>query len=285
MKKYLVVVAAALCASTSCIRKQVVLDMADQRDSLTHIVNSKDSLIGAVFEQINAIAESLAQIKKRENMIAVPTDSEGSARLFRQIDGDIAAIDRLLQENRTKIASLQDAAVKLRKANLKVDGLEKMVRTLQEQVAEKSVEMERLRKQLTDREHQIAALEAQVIGQQTEMETLNDENTDLEHRLHAVYYIVGSERELRDAQIIDKEGFIGRTLTVGRSGAIDSFTHADARLLSEIPVGHKRATMVSAHPEGSYQWVIDSDKVVDKLVITDPTRFWESSRMLIVSYK
>lgn len=259
--------------------------MADQRDSLTHIVNSKDSLIGAVFEQINAIAESLAQIKKRENMIAVPTDSEGSARLFRQIDGDIAAIDRLLQENRTKIASLQDAAVKLRKANLKVDGLEKMVRTLQEQVAEKSVEMERLRKQLTDREHQIAALEAQVIGQQTEMETLNDENTDLEHRLHAVYYIVGSERELRDAQIIDKEGFIGRTLTVGRSGAIDSFTHADARLLSEIPVGHKRATMVSAHPEGSYQWVIDSDKVVDKLVITDPTRFWESSRMLIVSYK
>ncbi len=285
MKKYLVVVAAALCASTSCIRKQVVLDMADQRDSLTHIVNSKDSLIGAVFEQINAIAESLAQIKKRENMIAVPTDSEGSARLFRQIDGDIAAIDRLLQENRSKIASLQDAAVKLRKANLKVDGLEKMVRTLQEQVAEKSVEMERLRKQLTDREHQIAALEAQVIGQQTEMETLNDENTDLEHRLHAVYYIVGSERELRDAQIIDKEGFIGRTLTVGRSGAIDSFTHADTRLLSEIPVGHKRATMVSAHPEGSYQWVIDSDKVVDKLVITDPTRFWESSRMLIVSYK
>lgn len=285
MKKYLVVVAAALCASTSCIRKQVVLDMADQRDSLTHIVNSKDSLIGAVFEQINAIAESLAQIKKRENMIAVPTDSEGSARLFRQIDGDIAAIDRLLQENRSKIASLQDAAVKLRKANLKVDGLEKMVRTLQEQVAEKSVEMERLRKQLTDREHQIAALEAQVIGQQTEMETLNDENTDLEHRLHAVYYIVGSERELRDAQIIDKEGFIGRTLTVGRSGAIDSFTHADARLLSEIPVGHKRATMVSTHPEGSYQWVIDNDKVVDKLVITDPTRFWESSRMLIVSYK
>lgn len=259
--------------------------MADQRDSLTHIVNSKDSLIGAVFEQINAIAESLAQIKKRENMIAVPTDSEGSARLFRQIDGDIAAIDRLLQENRTKIASLQDAAVKLRKANLKVDGLEKMVRTLQEQVAEKSFEMERLRKQLTDREHQIEALEAQVIGQQTEMETLSDENTDLEHRLHAVYYIVGSERELRDAQIIDKEGFIGRTLTVGRSGAIDSFTHADARLLSEIPVRHKRATMVTAHPEGSYQWVIDNDKVVDKLVITDPTRFWESSRMLIVSYK
>ena len=63
------------------------------------------------------------------------------------------------------------------------------------------------------------------------------------------------------------------------------FTQADSRLLTEIPVGRKRATVVTSHPEDTYQLVTDADKLVEKLQITDPVRFWESSRILIVSYK
>ena len=152
-------------------------------------------------------------------------------------------------------------------------------------MAEKSAEAERLRKRLAERERQVAALEAQVVEQQAEVAALSDENSALENQLHTVYYIVGAEKELRDAQIIDKEGFIGRTLTVGKGGAIDSFIRADARLLTEIPVNRKRVTMVTAHPEGSYEWVTDENKVVEKLLVTDPVRFWESSKILIISYK
>ena len=57
--------AAALCALTSCVRKQVVLDMADQRDSLTHVVSEKDSLINLVFEEINTVMANLSEIKMR----------------------------------------------------------------------------------------------------------------------------------------------------------------------------------------------------------------------------
>ncbi len=31
---------------------------------------------------------------------------------------------------------------------------------------------------------------------------------ELENRLHTVYYIVGAEKELRDAQIVNNQGFI-----------------------------------------------------------------------------
>ena len=96
---------------------------------------------------------------------------------------------------------------------------------------------------------------------------------------------MGPEKELRDAQIINKQGFIGRTLTVGKNGNLDSFTSADSRLLSEIPVGQKKAVVVTPHPEDSYQLVTGADKVVEKLLITDPVRFWESSKVLIISYK
>ena len=36
------------------------------------------------------------------------------------------------------------------------------------------------------------------------MENLSSEKVELENQLHTVYYIVGVEKELRDAQIIDK---------------------------------------------------------------------------------
>ena len=54
-------------------------------------------------------------------------------------------IDRLLQENKDKIASLQRAAAQLRKANLRIDGLEKMIADLNKQLAGKKDEIARLR--------------------------------------------------------------------------------------------------------------------------------------------
>ena len=277
--------AVALCALTSCVRRQAMLDMTDQRDSLSGIVSRKDSLISLVFEDIEAIAGNLARIKQRENLIAVPEDAEGGVRPIRQINSDIEAIDRLLQENRTKIASLQYAAKQLRKTNIRVEALEKMIRDMEDQLARKTTEIDHLRQQLTEREQQVARLEVQIAAGKAEAAKLGAENTSLESQLNTVYYIVGTEKELRDAQIISKEGFIGRTLTANRNGAIGSFVQADRRLLSEIPVGGKRATVVTTHPQGSYELVIGADRRVQKLIIKDPSRFWESSKMLIISYK
>ena len=107
----------------------------------------------------------------------------------------------------------------------------------------------------------------------------------MENQLNTVYYIVGPEKELREAQIIDKQGFIGRTLTVNNTGNLESFTKADSRLLSEIPVGRKKVSVVTAQPADSYELVTDADKIVEKLLITDPVRFWEASKVLIISYK
>ena len=241
-------------ALASCVSKGTVVRVEDQRDSLVSVVSAKDSLINAVFEEIN---------------------------------NDIAAIDRLLQENKDKIASLQRAAVQLRKANLRIDGLEKMIADLNKQLAGKKDEIARLRESLDKMGVEVEILTEQVAEQNARAENLSSEKVELENQLHTVYYIVGAEKELRDAQIIDKQGFIGRTLTVNNTNNLESFTKADSRLLSEIPVGRKKVTVVTAQPEDSYQLVTggEKDKIVTKLLITDPVRFWESSKILIISYK
>ncbi len=277
--------AMAAVACTSCVSKQTAARVETQRDSLAVVVSEKDSLIHLVFDDINAISENLAMIKSRENLITVAGESEGSRRPIEEINNDIAAIDRLLQENKTKIASLQRSAALLRKANLRIDGLEKMIADLNQQLADKRLEVEQLRENLARMGVQVETLTEEVAQRSAQIEDLSSEKVELQNQLHTVYYIVGSEKELRDAQIINKQGFIGRTLTVGTTANLDSFTAADSRLLTEIPVGHKKATVVSSHPEDAYELVSNADKTVEKLLITDPARFWESSKILIVSYK
>ena len=269
----------------SCVSRQVAVEAESRSDSLELVVSAKDSLINAVFADINAISENLALIKSRENLITVAGESEGGRRPVEEIDNDIKAIDRLLRENRAKIDSLQRSAAQLRKANLRIDGLEKMIADMNRQLAEKKAEVEQLRESLVRMGDEVKSLTEEVAVRSAEVENLSGEKVELQNQLNTVYYIVGAEKELRDAQIINKQGFIGRTLTVGRNSNFDSFTMADSRLLSEVPVGQKKATLVTSHPEGSYELVTDANKVVEKLIITDPVRFWESSKILIISCK
>lgn len=285
IKQMIVASAVAAVAFTSCVSKQVAVQAENQRDSLAVVVSEKDSLINAVFSDINAISENLAQIKSRENLITVGTETEGVRRPVEEINNDIAAIDRLLKENKSKIAALQRSAAQLRKANLRIDGLEKMIGDLNQQLADKTTEVAQLRENLAQMGVKVESLTEEVAERQAEVDNLSTEKVELQNQLNSVYYIVGSEKELRDAQIINKQGFIGRTLTVGATANLDSFTAADSRLLTEIPIGHKKVTVVSSHPEDSYELVTNADKSVEKLLITDPARFWESSKILIVSYK
>lgn len=285
MKHICLSILCAACALVSCVNRQVVEQTTVQCDSLETVVRAKDSLIEVVFADINAVAENLARIRTRENLVALARNDEGVRRPIEEIDADIAAIDRLLQENRQKIAALQRTSVQLRKANLRIEGLEKMIRGLNAQLTDKEDEIGRLRGELSQMGARVETLAEEVAARSTEVEQLSGEKTRLEDRLNTVYYIVGTEKALRESGIVSKQGFIGRTLTVGDTADHDQFIRADARTLTEILVEQKKAAVVTPHPADSYELITNADKVVYKLVITDPERFWSSSKVLVISYK
>lgn len=270
---------------SSCVSRQAAAYTENQRDSLVAVVSRKDSLIERVFADLNALSENLALIRSREQLITAAEAPETGRRPIEELRSGIASIDRLLQENRRTIASLRRSAALLRKADLRIEGLEQMIAGLNAQLDERTAEAERLRVELARVGAEAEQLIGEVAARNAEIAALSGDNVVLQNRLHTVHYIVGSEKELHDAQIIDKQGFIGRTLTVGSNSRLDSFTAIDSRLLSEVPVGRKRATLVTAHPEGSFELVTTDDKLLEKIVITDPVRFWESSKILIVSYR
>jgi hypothetical protein len=143
------------------------------------------------------------------------------------------------------------------------------------EVTAKNLELQQLSEQMA----------AEQQAHRAEVESLSSDKAALDRSLHTIYYIVGQEKKLREAQIISKEGLIGRTLVVAKQNSLDFFMQADSRELLEVAINQKKAEIVTSHPEGSYELIKGADKTILKLVITDPTRFWESSKMLIVSYR
>lgn len=288
MKQLFYLLLAAVMTLPSCVSKQVALEAESQRDSLAQVVRTKDSLIETVFADINAISDNLARIKARENIITA-VDPEGIRRPLDQINSDIAAIDELMQENRERLAGMERTAKQLRQANVRIKSLEHLISDLNGQLDEKNSEISQLRTRVAEMSVEVEELETkleeEIAVHRQEVDSLVQDNTSLDEQLHAVYYIVGQEKKLREAQIIDKRGFIGRTLTTAENNSLEFFLKVDSRELLEVPIRQKRVTIVTSHPEGSYQLIEAENKVVLKLVITDPVRFWEASKVLIVSYK
>lgn len=291
MKK-LICLALCLAPLVSCVSRGSAEKIRDEKDSLSMVVATKDSLLNEVLSAINNISENLSAIKVREGLLSAADNNEIGKMPTAQISEDIAAIDELLQANKTELAQLRKSAAQLRKANNKIEGLEKLIADLDRRMAEKDAEITELKDNLTRMGMEVEELN-DVLKEQTS--TINDltyDNVNLKEEvksnntlLHTAYYIIGSQKELLNSKILYKTGFVGRTLKLNENRSLDNFTQTDTRTLDELLIGHKGVTIVTTHPSDSYQLAESEDKTVEKLIITDPERFWEYSKVLVVSYK
>jgi len=292
MKKivYLIVLLTPL---SSCVGKRSAERLAGEKDSLSVALAAKDSVINEVFASLNDIAENLNAIKVRENII---TTAVGNGEIRKQatvqIGEDIEEIDRLLQSNRETIARLERSAARLKKADVKVASLEKLIGEMSAQVETKDAEIAALRKDLKKLNVEVEELHTQVSGLGTEVDSLNRAKNRLEGEvktrddlLSVAYYIVGSQKELLEKEIVYKSGFIGRTLKINENRSLDSFTQVDIRNFDEVIIGKRDVVLVSSHPAGSYEFVMNDNRVFSSLVITDRDKFWEYSKVLVISYK
>ena len=162
MKKivYLIVLLTPL---FSCVGKRSAERLAGEKDSLSVALAAKDSVINEVFASLNDIAENLNAIKVRENII---TTAVGNGEIRKQatvqIGEDIEEIDRLLQSNRETIARLERSAARLKKADVKVASLEKLIGEMSAQVEAKDAEIAALRKDLKKLNVEVEELHTQV---------------------------------------------------------------------------------------------------------------------------
>ncbi|MCC8087842.1 MAG: hypothetical protein LIO79_01010 [Rikenellaceae bacterium] len=276
----------------SCGPRRAANDAEAEVISLRREIAAKDSIINDIFLSINVISQNLEAIKLREQIVTTNSSDEIGRELKAQINEDISAIDALLEENHATILRLRGSTEKLRSANIKIQEFEILVDNLSKQITDKDADIELMKNELGRLNFEVVRL-TDTLGQLSSELTASgmladkiiDEMTRRETEFNTVHYIVGQEKDLIDRGIVKKSGFIGRTLIMDDSYDLTPFTPVLRDNLDTVVVGHKKANIVTVHPKESYELIMSDRNTLESIRITDSSKFWESSKVLVVSYK
>lgn len=275
----------------SCVSRQTAKQLTSQKDSLALVAAAKDSILNDVFASLTAISENLDMIKSRENIVTAQR-GELNRETKTKIAEDIQEIDQLLLENRQTIERLKNSAEQLRKANVRIAKLDKLVATLNAQIDQKDREITSLKENLEKRNVEIKQLTSKVATLNSTVAELDIKRAALEiqvdnqaRELNTAYYIVDTAKELIAQGVITKSGFLKKTFKVNGNTDINNMTRVDIRTTSGFKINHKRIAIASTHPSDSYTLVKNANGEIEKLEIKDRVRFWESSRVFVVVCK
>ena len=287
MKRLLLSVAIAgpLLIGSSCNSDELQRLQA-QNDSLRSVATTGGVKIDEYFAAFNSIQENLNKIKEKEKIISVKAGSgkELDETSADQINNDILSIYELMQKNKQTINDLNN---KLQKNGLKNKEMAKTIQLLTEQINSKDSEISDLKDQLAKLNLDVQQLESQMAvidSTLREEQRLSDEKSEIissqDEALNTVYYVVGSKKELMNHNIVAKDG-VFKGLKIGPGMDKDYFTKVDLRSCNSINLNVKKAQILSNHPSGSYK-LVQKGKTVEKIEITDPLKFWENSKILVV---
>ncbi len=287
MKKLILALLPLLFLLASCENKEQTARIAQleaEQSELMREATSRDSLVNSYLETLNEIEANLAEIKIREKIISQETASgnEMQKATREKINEDIRMINELMLKNKKLVASLNQ---KLKTSNLRVTELEKMIELANNEVAARNTEIENLKAELAGLNFSVAALNDTISRIKSNNQQLATVVTDKTNELNQAYFIVGDRKKLIEKKILNKEGgFLGLGKSQKLSGDVnlDDFTQVDIRSLKSIPLGVKKATLMSAHPAGSYE-IVKTEKKVEEILIKEPAIFWQKSKMLVIA--
>ncbi|MBL7929450.1 MAG: hypothetical protein JNL47_08310 [Bacteroidia bacterium] len=263
--------------------KEEFEQVSRERDSMIYASDLKDSSINALLADFNAVEENLDSIANRQEALEITSlhNSEVKATQRDRINENIRVINELLERNRKLIADLQ---AKLRSSQSRVAELNLLVEKLQLAVAEKEKELGVTKARLNELDLNLENLNVMLDTITAQKAETDKALQDKIKQLNTAYFVVGTFKELRQKNVVDKEGGflgIGKNQLLKQDFNNDAFTRIDITETTSIDFGGKEGRVITNHPSGSYSLVRNSGKFTS-LSISDPEKFWGASKYLVV---
>ena len=274
--------AAAACSGPS--KKELEVANAQRADSLFYLRNE---LLEQVMEGTRFVNEINVELAKARNLnLAASRELKPGAELAdaneerRQVVGKITIlVDRLATMQGRLVGMRREVADKDSLLKTKIAEYEQMVAEAQATAEQQRAELQALIDGQTTR---IAGLTQQV-------DSLHGTVRDLTDEQNAVYFVVGTRKELLEKGVIVPDGsrrFLlagPRAVAPARDLDPSVFTKLDRRTDRTIilPDGEYR---ILSRQNGAYTTseVTKSGKLAGALTIEQPERFWNGSKYLIV---
>lgn len=290
MKKSIFAIAAiAVLALSACSRKaeeksrQLETENKNLSTQLATAQDSKDSLIFLM----NDIYSGIEQINEQEELLY---NIRGAGDQAMQRQTIVENLARIQQELKTKQEMLDKYSSQLNDNNDKNNVLRSQVASLQGKLAKSESRVTELRQQVESLQAENGVLRQDLATSQEQVRTVTSANDSLttetarqsdqlkqnEADMNKVYYALGTKKELKNNQILGK----GNKVLRGNYNQ-NYFTQADKRSLKYIDCKNKKAEVLSNQPADSYHFEEGAGKI-KTLVITNPERFWNASRYLVI---
>ena len=252
-----------------------------QRDSLEQIITQKDNEINDMMTTLSDIEEGFREITEAQNRVTLAKQGEGT-NTTQRIKENFQFIQSVMKQNKELINKLKQ---QVRESSVKGGQLKKIIDNLTEQMEKKDQQLQALREELDKKDIHIAELDEQVADLNTNVTNLTAENTEKtqtistqDKQLNTAWFVFGTSKELKEHNVLVK----GKVL----QGDFDKsyFTKIDIRIDKEIKLYSSSAEILTNHPADSYTLQRDAKKQY-VLRISDPQRFWSTSKYLVVMVK
>ena len=256
-------------------------------DSLQSIVDSKNDEMNQFFETLNEIEDNLAKVTSKfgsvEELRRGKTEIKNDVKM--KINDQINDINSMLVANKQRLNALNK---KLADSKVENTTLKEYVEKLQNRISEQENEIQTLVTELEQKNIIIETLNTNVVE-------LTKSNTEKEQIIakqiadaNRAYFIIGTYKELKEAGVVNKTGgFIGlgKKQQVTNNMNTDLFTQIDKTTTNVIDIEREKVKVLSKHPEGSYELVMNDDDVCMSLKINNPTEFWKYTDYLVITTK
>lgn len=273
---------------TSCHQKEKDAQAQKRADSLQSIIDSKDGEIDALFDVLNQIEDNLTAVTDKYSKVQqLRSGGVENNNVKGEITDQITTIESMLADNKTKLAGLNATIKKQGKENKQ---LQEFVAKLEERIANQETQISQL---LTELENNKIVIK----GLNENINTLNHSNQEKDAYIarqtaeaNKAYFVVGTYKELKEIGIVTKSGgFIGlgKKQNTNADMNTENFTMIDRTKVTTITINKKKAVVISKHPQGSFELVMDESNpaVAAYLKILNPASFWKYTDYLVISTK
>lgn len=287
MKKTLfLLVSVAMLSSCGEMKRNETLKA--ENDSLNMELAQREAELDDIMEALNEVQEGFRLINEAENRVDLQVGAVEGASVSQKIREDMRFIGEKLQANKARIAELEEQLNNSKYASAQ---LKKTIANFKQELEAKTQQIETLQTELASKNIRIAELDDIIAGLNQNVADLIAENKVKEamvatqdRALNAAWFVFGTSSELKDQKIVSKKFLQKKKVLAEDDFNKDYFTQIDIRTDKLIKLYSKDAKLLTAHPEGTYQFEKD-DKGLLTLVITNPNKFWSVSRYLVIEVK
>jgi len=266
--------------------KQLAL-FETERGNYNEMLSVSDSTLNDWLQTFTQIENDLNTLKQKENLITINNSDnvEFTTTRREQILNDIKSISLLLDQNRKKLASLNN---QLKNSGREIKGLKEMIASLEAKIAGHEQEIATLTLAVNEKDMKIGELNTLTADLQNTVTEREGVISTQQAEMNRAYIASGSFKDLRDMGIVTKDGGflgLGRTESLVNNITDSLFAQIDITQLKYIPVNSRDAKLITEHPTGSYEFVREGDDKIASIEIKDPDQFWKISRYAVVELK